>query len=129
MNEQEKIRYNAATAVFKLAVTTFNSGVHRTLNIKPKGQGWVQCEGKDSPHGLMCKPDKVRTSIEYFKIAYEIFPDIVALNQIAIAHEILGEADRAYESYQRMKVQAEVERNKTYSEAADHGMRNNQRKL
>ncbi len=116
----DPIRHQAATAVFKLGLKASSSGVHRTVNQDPKGKGWVQC--KNAPKGMMCKPEKVKESIEYFKIAYEIFPDIVALNQIALGYEMLGENEKAKEYYTRMKSQAERESNEAYTRAAEQGI-------
>ncbi len=70
----------------------------------------------------MCKPDKVLESIEYFKIAYDIHPDIVALNQIALGYELIGDKAMAKEYFIRMKIQAENEKNDAYVQAAEHGL-------
>jgi len=94
--------------------------MHRTLDRDPKGKGWVKCGGVFD--GLMCKPDKVKEAIEYFKIAYEVFPDIVALNQIALAYESVGEEQLAVEFYQRMKDQAQTENNDVYIQTAELGI-------
>ena len=120
----DPIRYQAATAVFKLAAKTTDSGVHRTLNREPRGKGWVQCV--NSPSGLLCRPDKVREGIEYFKIAYEIWPDIVSLNQIALGFEMIGEAAVASETFEKMLAQAEAEHNSAYLNAAQRGLERNQ---
>jgi hypothetical protein len=72
----------------KLAIKAGSKGVHRTLNRAPKGEGWVQCA--NAPARLMCRPQAVRESIEHYRKAYSIFPDIVALYPIALAHEMLG---------------------------------------
>jgi len=117
MEQSDQSKYQEATAVFKLGGKAFNAGVHRTLNRPPKGKGWVQ-----SPSGVMCKPDKVSESIGHFKQAYEIFPDIVALNQIALAYEILGEFPSAREYFILMKKQAEREGNPAYFNAAELGL-------
>ena len=119
----DPIRFKAATAVFKLAAKTTDSGVHRTLNREPKGKGWVQCV--NSPGGLMCRPDKVREGIEYFKIAYEIWPDIVSLNQIALGYEMIGAAADATRYFERMLTQAESEHNTAYLDAAQRGLERN----
>jgi tetratricopeptide (TPR) repeat protein len=119
MTAFDQSRYREATAIFKLGVKANSGGVHRTLNRKPKGKGWVQC--RNSPVGVMCRPDKVRESIEYFKKAYEIFPDIVALNQIALAYEMIGEFEAAREYFVLMKEQAEREANAAYLKAAELG--------
>ncbi len=116
----DPIRYKAASAVFKLALTTQKAGVHRTLNREPKGKGWVQCV--DSPEGLLCRPQKVREAIEYFRIAYEVWPDIVALNQIALSYEMIGEAGEARGHFVRMLAQAEAEQNDAYAGAARLGL-------
>jgi len=70
----------------------------------------------------MCRPDKVAEAIGYFAIAYEVFPDIVALNQIAIAHEIIGEKQEATDYFKRMKQQAEREKDDIYRQAAETGL-------
>ena len=57
----------------------------------------------------MCRPDKVREAIEHFKRAYDVCPGIVALNQIALAHEMIGEVRAARGYYFLMKEQAEAE--------------------
>jgi hypothetical protein len=82
-----------AMALFKLANKASSKAVHRTVNRAPRGKGWVQ--GVNMPEGLMCRPDGVRESIELFRKSYAVFPDIVVLNQIALAHEMLGELDAA----------------------------------
>lgn len=120
MSEFDQVRNKAATAVFKLAIKTLESGMHRTLDRDPIGKGWVGCEGVFE--GLMCKPARVKEAIEYFKIAYEVFPDIVALNQIALAYESVGEEKLAVEYYERMKDQAELEKDDAYIQAAALGL-------
>jgi tetratricopeptide (TPR) repeat protein len=116
----DPVRHKAATAIFKLGTKASSSGIHRTVSEAPKGKGWVQCI--NAPQGMMCKPEKVKESIEYFKIAYEVFPEIVALNQIALAYEMLGEAEKAREYYARMKAQAESEANEAYLTTAEQGI-------
>ena len=119
MAEIDRVKFQAATAVFKLGVKAKNAGVHRALNRAPKGTGWVQC--RNSPMGVMCKPDKVKKSIGYFKEAYEIFPDIVALNQIALSYEMIGEFEEARTYFMLMKRQAERENISVYVKAAEFG--------
>lgn len=119
-SEFDPIRYKAATAVFKLALKTEGAGVHRTLNRAPKGKGWVQCV--NSPEGMLCRPEKVREAIEYFKIAYEVWPDIVALNQIALCNELIGDSGEARDCFERMLTQAEAEENDAYVKAARLGL-------
>jgi tetratricopeptide (TPR) repeat protein len=109
-----------ATALFKLALKASSAGIHRTLNRPPRGKGWVQCV--NSPAGLMCRPAKVRESIELFGKAYEEFPDIVALNQIALAYEMLGEFEPARAHFTRMREQAVAEGNTAYVHAAELGL-------
>jgi tetratricopeptide (TPR) repeat protein len=116
----DPIRYNAATAVFRLGVKTYNSGMHRTLNRDPKGKGWVACN--IGPKGLFCKPDKIREAIQYFEIAYSIHPDIVALHQIALGLEIIGDLGRAKTSFNKMLDQALQEKNEAYEQAAKMGL-------
>ena len=120
MTDADRIRYNQAFTVFKLAAKASSKAVHRTLNRTPSGKGWVQCA--NMPEGIMCRPDKVREAIELFAKAYEIFPDIVALNQIALSREMIGEFDAAREAFTRMKQQAEREGNAAYAQAADMGL-------
>ena len=116
----EPRRRAEALVVFKLGLKESKAGVHRTLNRPPKGKGWVQCV--NSPEGLMCRPEKVRASIELFRKAYQIWPDIVALNQIALAHEMLGEAEAARQAFERMREQAVAERLAPYVQAAELGL-------
>jgi tetratricopeptide (TPR) repeat protein len=104
----------------KLAIKANSKGVHRTLNRAPKGKGWVQCV--NAPAGMMCKPDLLRESIEHYRKAYSIFPDIVALYQIALAHEMLGEREPAREHFRRVRAQAEKEGNAAYAQAAATGL-------
>jgi hypothetical protein len=120
MTKFDPIRHKAATAVFKLAIKTQESGMHRTLDRDPKGKGWVKCGGVFE--GFWYKPDKVKETIEYFKIAYEVFPDIVALNQIALVYEMVGEDQLAVEYYRRMKDQARLENNDVYIQTAELGL-------
>jgi hypothetical protein len=107
-------------AFFKLAAKASSAAVHRTLNRPPKGKGWVQAVSV--PAGLMCRPAKVRDSIELFAKAYQEFPDIVALNQIALAHEMLGEFEAARSYFTKMRQQAVVEDNPAYVQAAERGL-------
>lgn len=93
MSEIDRARRREATAIFKLGLKASRAGIHRTLNRAPKGAGWVQCV--NSPAGVMCRPEKVRESIAHFERAYQTFPDIVALNQIALGREMLGEFEAA----------------------------------
>ena len=117
MDQDEIIaRRQEALVFFKLGMKADRRGVHRTLNRSPKGKGWMQ--GVNMPEGLMCRPEKVREAIEYYKKAYQIFPDIVVLNQIAIAYEMIGELEAAHEHYTLMREQAERERNAAYSQGA-----------
>lgn len=120
MTNQNPIRRKAAAEVFKLANKTMESGMHRTVDREPKGKGWVACSV--AVDGMMCKPDKVGEAIELFKIAYEVLPDMVALNQIAIAYEMIGEKQEAADYFKRMKEQAEREGDDIYSQAAKAGM-------
>jgi tetratricopeptide (TPR) repeat protein len=106
--------------VFRLANKTMESGMHRTIDRKPKGRGWVSCAaGID---GMMCKPDKAKEAIELFTIAYEVLPDIAALNQVAIAYELLGDTQEASEYFGRMKTQAERENDEVYGQVAQAGL-------
>ena len=116
----EARRRAEATEVFKLGLKASKAGVHRTINRPPEGKGWVQCV--NAPAGLMCRPEKVRESIELFRKAYELSPDIVALNQIALAHEMLGEREAAREAFARMRAQAVAEGNAAYVQVADLGL-------
>lgn len=109
-----------ATALFKRAVKANGAAVHRTLNRPPKGRGWVQCV--NSPAGLMCRPERVRESIELFTKAYRTYPDIVALNQIALAHEMLGELEAARQHFVRMREQALGDGIPAYVRAAELGL-------
>jgi hypothetical protein len=121
MSVSDDVRRRAeATEVFKLGLKASKAGVHRTLNRPPKGKGWVQCV--NSPEGLMCRPEKVRESIELFRRAYRIWPDIVALKLIALAHEMLGERETAREAFERMREQALAERLAPYVQAAELGL-------
>ena len=120
MAQFDQARYREATAVFKLGVKASGAAVHRTLSREPKGKGWVQC--KNSPVGITCKPDKVRAAIEFFKQAYEIFPDIVAVNQIALAYEMIGEFETARRYFLLMHEQAGREANAAYLQAAAMGL-------
>ncbi|MGH7724224.1 MAG: hypothetical protein ACREOU_02220 [Candidatus Eiseniibacteriota bacterium] len=106
-----------ATAIFKLGMKADQAGVHRTLNRPPKGKGWIQ--GHNMPPGLMIRPEKVREAIVHYERAYAIFPDIVALNQIAIAYEMLGEVEAARERFTAMSEQGEREGFAAYVKAAE----------
>jgi len=113
-------RRKQAMVFVKLALKANSKGVHRTLGRAPKGKGWVQC--MNAPAGVMCRPERVRESIEHFRKAYSIFPDIVALYQVALAHEMLGERAAAREHFLLVKAQAEREGNAAYAQAADLGL-------
>ena len=109
-----------ATAIFKLALKASKAGVHRTLDRPPKGKGWVQCV--NAPAGVMCRPERIRESLALFRKAYDMSSDIVALNQIALAHEMLGERDAAREGFTRMREQALAENIPAYVQAAELGL-------
>jgi hypothetical protein len=70
----------------------------------------------------MCRPEKVRESVEYFARAYRTFPDIVVLNQIALGHEILGEFEAARQHFTRMRERALAENIPGYVQAAGSGL-------
>ena len=97
----------------KAALKASSKAVHRTLNRQPKGKGWVQCV--NAPAGVMCRPDQVREAIEKFKQAYAVFPDVVALYQVALHYEMIGEAAAAKEHFLRVKAQVERDANPVYS--------------
>lgn len=120
MSDVDRDARREATAIFKLGVKAGHSGIHRTLNRAPKGNGWVQCV--NSPAGVMCRPEKVRESIALFAKTYQTFPDIVALNQIALAHEMLGEFEVARRHFTRIREQALAESIFAYVEAAEFGL-------
>ena len=120
MKSHSATRRKAATAVFRLANKTMESGMHRTLDREPKGKGWVDCASEFK--GMKCRPEKVKEAIELFDIAYEILPDIVALNQIALGYETIGKKKKATNYFKRMKHQAERENNDAYIQAAEVGM-------
>jgi hypothetical protein len=120
MSEVDPDSRREATVLFKLAVKANSAGIHRTLNRTPKGKGWVQCV--NAPAGVMCRPEKVRESIALFAKAYQTFPDIVALNQIALAHEMLGELEAARQHFVRMREQALAEGIPAYARAAELGL-------
>ena len=120
MSELDRDRRQRATAIFKLGLKASSKGIHRTLNREPKGKGWVQCV--NSPAGIMCRPEKGREAIAHFKKAYDTFPDIVVLNQIALGHEMLGEVAAARDYFTRMREQATTERIDVYLQAAELGL-------
>ena len=112
----------------KAALKASGRAVHRTLNRPPKGKGWVQCV--NSPAGVMCRPDGVREAIEQFKKAYAIFPDVVAIYQIALHYEMIGELEAAREHFVRVKAQVEREAKPAYAayvQAAELGLSRLQR--
>jgi hypothetical protein len=120
MSDSDRDNRREATAIFKLGVKASKAGIHRTLNQPPRGKGWVQCF--NSPVGIMCRPEKVRESIQHFQRAYQTIPDIVALNQIALAHEMLGEFEAARQYFSQMQKQARAENITAYVEAAQLGL-------
>jgi tetratricopeptide (TPR) repeat protein len=113
-------RRQEALVIFKLGLKASKAGVHRTLNRPPRGKGWVQCV--NSPAGVRCRPDKVRESIAHFERAYQKFPDIVALNQIALGYEMLGDFEAARQNFSRMREQALAESIAAYVQAAERGL-------
>jgi tetratricopeptide (TPR) repeat protein len=70
----------------------------------------------------MCRPAKVCQAIELFAKAYHEYPDMVALNQIALAYEMLGEFEAARTHFTKMHTQAASEGNATYLKAAELGL-------
>jgi hypothetical protein len=123
MTDFDPTRHKAATAVFRLATGTFEPGMHRTPNREPKGKGWVP--GKFGPHGIACRPDKVAEAGEYFRIGYAVFPGIVALNQVALAFEILGDTTAAAAFDARTRKQADTQDNPADAQAAEMGLQRN----
>jgi hypothetical protein len=121
MPEFDPALFARATAVFKQGLKANSRGVHRTLNRAPRGKGWVPCH--NAPEGMFCRPAKVRESLEYFRMAYQIVPDIAILNQLALGHEMLGELDEARTHFTRMREQAGREGNEAYRMSADMGLR------
>ena len=65
---------------------------------------------------------KVRESIEHFQKVYQTYPDIVALNQIAVDYEMLGEFEAARHYFSELHRQALEESIAAYAEAAERGM-------
>ena len=120
MSEFDPVRYKEASVVFKRGLKASSAGIHRTLNRAPKGKGWVQC--KNAPEGVLCRPAKVKESLGYFKTAYEICPNIVALNQIALGHEMIGESEEARAYFSLMKEQAQREDYEAYRIVAEMGL-------
>lgn len=120
MTPSEQARYREATAIFRMALKASQLAVHRTLGRPPKGKGWVQCH--NSPPGLMCRPQKLREALALFQKAYDIFPDIVAVNQLALGYEMLGETDIALRFFRQMHEQARREENAAYVQAAEVGL-------
>ena len=114
-------RRKEMTALFKLGMNASSVGVHRTLNRPPKGKGWVPIA--NDPEGVFCRPDKVRESIEWYKKAYAILPDIVVLNQIALGYEMIGEVEEARAWFVRVREQAEREGNGSYRQAAEMSLK------
>jgi hypothetical protein len=104
-------------AIFKLGMKASSKAVHRTLNRPPKGKGWVKCV--NMPEGMMCRPEGVRESIEHYRKAYAIFPDIVILNQIALGLEMIGELEAAAREYALLREQAGREANSAYLQGAE----------
>jgi tetratricopeptide (TPR) repeat protein len=104
-------------AMFKLGMKASSKAVHRTVNRPPKGKGWVQ--GVNMPEGLMCRPDGVRESIEHYRKAYAIFPDLVILYQIALALEMIGELEAAAREFSLVRDQAQHEGNAVYVQGAE----------
>jgi hypothetical protein len=104
-------------AMFKLGMKASSKAVHRTLNRPPKGKGWVQCV--NMPEGMMCRPEGVRESIELYRKAYAILPDIVILNQIALGLEMIGDLDAAEREYELVREQAQREANAAYLQGAE----------
>jgi len=102
----DQVRYSEATVVFKRGLKASNAGIHGMLNHAPKGKGWVQCD--NAPEGILCRPAKVRESIEYFKTACELFPDFGAAHYaLARAYRATGDETKAREHlvlYQRDKL-------------------------
>jgi len=119
MAEGDRDKRARATVLFELAAKASSAAVHRTLNRPPKGKGWVQAV--NAPAGLLCRPAKVRESIELFAKAYQEFPDIVALNQIALAQEMLGEFEAARSHFTKMRQQALTDENPAYFQSAKAG--------
>lgn len=120
MSEVDRENRRKATAIFKLGLKASRAGIHRTLNRTPKGAGWVQCV--NAPGGVMCRPEKVRESIAHFERAYQTFPDIVALNQIALGYELLGDFEVARHHFTRMRERALAESIAAYAQAAERGL-------
>jgi tetratricopeptide (TPR) repeat protein len=117
MADVNRQKFQKAAPLFKAAAKASSRAVHRTLNRPPKGKGWVQCV--NMPEGMMCRPEGVRESIEHYRKAYAIFPDIVILNQIGLGLEMLGELEAAAREYALVREQAEREANAAYLQGAE----------
>lgn len=113
-------RRRDATEVFLRAVKANNAALHRAINRAPKGAGWVQCH--NAPPGMLCRPEPLRAALALFEEAYAIWPDIVALNQVALGHEMLGDREAAHGHYQRMQAHAMREGDASYLRAAEEGL-------
>ena len=114
--DTDKIRYNAASVVFRQGTKIYDKGIHRTLSEEPKGKGWVLSVLPDIE--IFCKPEKIKEAIEYFKIAYEIHPNLTYINHIANGYEIIGDKALTKKYYDKIKTQAENENNDAYLNAA-----------
>lgn len=106
--------------MFRRAVKANNAALHRAINRAPKGAGWVPCH--NAPPGMLCRPGKLRAALALFEEAYAIWPDLVALNQLALGYEMLGDREAAHAHFQRMKTQAAREGDATYLRAAEQGL-------
>ncbi len=91
--DKDNVRYNAASAVVKLAQRKYDSAISRPGKDAVQGEDVAQ---------TMHNPLLVREAIEYFRIALEINKDRTILNWKGIAEEMLGDFDAAILSYQTL---------------------------
>jgi tetratricopeptide (TPR) repeat protein len=114
----EKIRFDAATAVFLRGSRCFDVAIAPCEN--PLPEGW-QLSPADVT--LMMNPSKLRSAIDYFDIAISIYSDITAMNLRAIALKMLGEWEQAMVAFETVAALASNTSNKAYFSTAEAELR------
>lgn len=110
----EKIRFDAASAVFHRAWRCHQKGVAAAKGPRPKG--WIA-----SPFDSRCwiNPGKLRSAVDYFDISLAIYPDLTAMNLRALTLKLLGDWDRAIAAFEAVAAAAQAQDDKPYVDVAE----------
>jgi hypothetical protein len=117
--EFDKVRFNAATAVFRLGYSHYNKGCGPREPKIPRG--WA--ENPSDPESMI-HPARLRDAVRYFDISLEIWPhEITALNLRALTLLTLGDFKAAAKAYAHVLAEAKKLDNEPYREQAEKGLK------